>query len=99
MAKPAQEKRIGMNELAGMAVLDRDGELLGKIENLSINVNEGVVESIRVRLDASLAGQALHIDLPWSLLMPSKDSRHLVLNIGLQTLVAVAARRAGMPYD
>lgn len=88
-----------MNRLAGMTILDTTGELLGEVENLSVNVSEGVVETIRVRLAASLAGQALHIDLPWSLLLLSSDNRYLILDIRLQTLVEVAARRAGLACD
>ena len=88
-----------MTELSGMPVHDPDGELLGVIEDLSIDVREGVVESARLRLAASPAGRALRIDLPWSLLQLKTDELRLVLDIGLSTLVTVATRRAGRRHD
>lgn len=94
MTSSANSQRVLLTRLSGMPVHGPNGERLGEIENLSVNVRDGAIESARLRLAESRAGRTLRIDLPWSLLRLHPDGRRLSLDIGLPTLVSVAARRA-----
>ncbi|MEJ2384772.1 MAG: PRC-barrel domain-containing protein [Xanthomonadales bacterium] len=82
-----------MSELSGMPVHGPDGEKLGRIEDISIDVRGGAIEGALLRLAASHRGRPLTIDLPWSLLRLDADGHALELDIGLPTLVAVINRR------
>lgn len=93
--KVVQKQKVTLTQLSGMPVRGPDGERLGEIEDLSIDVGEGAIDGARVRLAESPAGRPLTIELPWSLLRLQKDGQGLELDIGLRTLVAVAARRIG----
>jgi sporulation protein YlmC with PRC-barrel domain len=89
------KQKVALTELSGMPVHGPDGEQLGKIEDISIDVREGAIDGARLRLAESHSGSGrpLTIDLPWSLLSLDADGRALELDIGLPTLVTVATRR------
>jgi sporulation protein YlmC with PRC-barrel domain len=91
--KALQKQKVALTELRGMTVHGPDGDVLGELEDLSIDVQRGAVDGARLRLVESPTGRPLRIDLPWSLLRLDADGRGLELDIGLRTLIAVAARR------
>lgn len=99
MSRKTQQQRVDLSELTGMPVRGPEGELLGTIEDLRLRMNEGAVDSARLRISKSPFGRALRLDLPWSLLRLHAGGQHLVLDIGLPTLVAVALRRLGQSDD
>lgn len=94
MFKTGPQRQMDLTVLTGMQVCSPDGEALGDIEEVVVDVCTGTVESIRLRLAQTPRGRVLRISIPWSLLQISDDHDQVELDIALQTLVTVASRRA-----
>ncbi len=94
MPKSRPQRQMELTALRNMPVCSPGGELLGKIEEIVVDVRAGVVDSICLRLAQAPRGRVLRIAIPWSLLQTDDDCSHVELDIALQTLVTVASRRS-----
>lgn len=88
------DQQYKLTQIDGAEVFDRRGVHLGKIEQLTINVNEAYIEFATLRVDSSEKGKCLEVVIPWSQFRLTKDRRYLELDISLAVLESVAMRRA-----
>jgi sporulation protein YlmC with PRC-barrel domain len=86
-----ESRYMRMSSLAGAKVRNPDGNPLGEIEELVVNVREGAIESALLRIDADGAKCPTSISVPWSQLRFHADGRCFELDISLRTLIEVAS--------
>jgi len=83
-------QRLKLSRLIDIPVRHPDGQALGKVDEIDFDPVRGAVERIILKLDND---SKLRVAVPWSQLRYSSSRHCLELEIGRDTLEAVAHRR------
>ena len=91
--------RIDLAAVARKAVLDSEGEPLGRINELFIDMDEGRVEYATLRLQTGADASYRQLVIPWSQFGVTVDGEHLELDISREVLETVASRHPQKSTD
>jgi sporulation protein YlmC with PRC-barrel domain len=84
--------RVDLAAISRRDVLDSEGKPLGRIRELFIDMNEGRVEYVTLRLQTRPPAPDRELVIPWSQFGIAEDGDHLELAISREILETVASR-------
>lgn len=89
--------RVDLAAVSRKDVLDPDGQPLGRIRELYIDMNEGRVEYATLRLLTGTSMAYRQLVIPWSQFGVADTGEHLELDISRDVLESVASRHPWKP--
>jgi hypothetical protein len=88
-ANPANGGLLGMQTLLGNRLYDAAGNLVGKLEEIIIDVRTGCVRHVVIAAGGIMGIGKKRLAIPWSALTPDPDYRRCVVDIAHIQLTAV----------
>ena len=97
---------LGMRSLVANRLYDADGNFVGKLEEVILDVRSGCVQHVVVAVGGIMGFGRRRLAIPWSALIPDADYRRCLIDVAQMRLTAVEVsdadpwlRRAGAARD
>lgn len=97
---------LGMQSLVANRLYDADGNFVGKLEEVILDVRSGCVQHVVVAVGGIMGFGRRRLAVPWSALIPDADYRRCVIDVAQMRLTAVQVsdadpwlRRSGPARD
>ena len=90
-------KRVDLAAVARRQVVDRAGQPLGRVGSLYVDMGEGRLAFVALRLSDRSNGSRRAVLIPWSQFGIAGDGERLVLDISREILESVAEKQRGRP--
>jgi len=81
---------LGVQSLVASKLYDADGNVVGKLEEIVLDVRTGCVRHVVIAVGGFLGFGRRRLAVPWSALVPDADSRRAVVDIAQMRLTAVS---------
>jgi hypothetical protein len=95
---------LGMQSLIANTLYDAEGNFVGKLEEVILDVRSGCVQHVVVAVGGIMGIGRRRLAVPWSALVPDADYRRCVIDVAQMRLTAVQVsdadpwlRRSGAP--
>jgi len=95
---------LGMQSLVANRLYDAEGNFVGRLEEVILDVRSGCVQHVVVAVGGILGLGCRRLAVPWSALIPDADYRRCVIDVAQMRLTAVQVsdadpwlRRSGAP--
>ena len=85
----ASTSLLGMTSLVANSVYDAEGALVGKLEEIVIDIHTGCVRHVVLAVGGILGIGRRRLAIPWSALTPDTNYRRCVVNVTQMQLTAV----------
>ena len=83
-------KLLGAKNLVGNRLYDAEGNVVGKLEEIVLDVRTGCVRHVVIAVGGFLGLGRRRLAVPWSALAPDADYRRAVVDIAQMRLTAVS---------
>ena len=80
---------LGMKSLVANRLYDADGNFVGKLEEVVLDVRSGCVRHVVVAVGGVMGIGRRRLAVPWSALTPDADYRRCVIDVAQMRLTAV----------
>lgn len=97
---------LGVQSLVANRLYDADGNFVGKLEEVILDVRSGCVQHVVVAVGGIMGIGRRRLAVPWSALIPDADYRRCVIDVAQMRLTAVQVsdadpwlRRSGAARD
>lgn len=80
---------LGMQSLVANRLYDADGNFVGKLEEVILDVRSGCVQHVVVAVGGIMGIGRRRLAIPWSALIPDADYRRCVIDVAQMRLTAV----------